>query len=113
MFQNICHSDFLYIKVWLTDSLEREDKTNASLVYYIKKGLARQHYSVQLRDSIFVKGSGFLSFARILGKWVSENISKMLSTKYGQNFLIILNNLLQMHLKLFQKSGLKNKRRNR
>ena len=83
MFQNICHSGFLYIKVWFTDSLDREDETNASLVYYIKKGLARQHYSVQLRDPIFFKGSGFLYFARILGKWVSKNISKKLiwSTK--------------------------------
>ena len=62
MFQNICHSDFLYIKVWLTDSLEREDKTNASLVYYIKKGLARQHYSVQLRDPILVDFCLLLGF---------------------------------------------------
>ena len=32
-------------------------------------------YSVQLEDQIFVKGYGFLSFARNMGKNVGENIS--------------------------------------
>ena len=39
-------------------------------------------YLVQPRDRIFVKGYGFLSFAKNMG-----------------NFLITLNNLQQMHLK--------------
>ena len=30
--------------------------------------LAMRRYSVQLRDRIFVKGYGFLSFARNMGK---------------------------------------------
>ena len=41
-------------------------------------------YSVQLRDRIFVKGYGFLSFARNIGKNVGKNISKNLSSKYSQ-----------------------------
>ena len=32
-------------------------------------------YSVQPRDRIFVKGYGFLSFARKIGKNVGKNIS--------------------------------------
>ena len=46
------------------------------------------NYSVQPKDRTFVKGYGFLSFAKNVGK----NMSK--------NFLIILNNLLQMHSEL-------------
>ena len=56
-------------------------------------------YSVQPRDQIFVKGYGFLSFARNMSRNIGNNISKNLSS----NFLIMLNNLLQMHLKLLQK----------
>ena len=36
-------------------------------------------YSVELRDRIYVKGYGFLSFAK--------NISKILINKYGQKLL--------------------------
>ena len=43
-------------------------------------------YSVQRRDWIFVKGCGYLSFAKNMGK----NITKTLSGKY---FLIVLKNL--------------------
>ena len=38
------------------------------------------HYSVQPRDRVFVKGYGFLSFAKNMIK----NISKILSGKYSQ-----------------------------
>ena len=37
-------------------------------------------YSVQPRGRIFVRGNGFLSFARNIGK----NISKNISSKYSQ-----------------------------
>ena len=40
-------------------------------------------YSVQLRDRIFVKGYGFLSFAKSMGKNIGKNISKNLSSKYN------------------------------
>ena len=49
-------------------------------------------YSVQPRDWIFVKGYGFLSFAKNIGK----SISKKLSCKSRQNFLIMVKNLQQM-----------------
>ena len=42
-------------------------------------------YSIEPRDGIHVKGYGFLSFAK--------NIGKNLSDKYGQKFLIQLKNL--------------------
>ena len=44
-------------------------------------------YSVQPRDCnhLFVKGYGFLSFAKNMGKNISKNISKNLSSKYSQN----------------------------
>ena len=44
-------------------------------------------YSVQPRDRIFVKGYGFLSFDRNIGKNVGKNISKNLSSKYSQKIL--------------------------
>ena len=40
-------------------------------------------YSVEPRDRIFVKGYGFLSFARNMGK----NISKNFSSKYSQKLI--------------------------
>ena len=45
-------------------------------------------YSIEPRDRIYVKGYGFLSF--------SKNIGKSLSNKYGQNFLDSAKKLLQM-----------------
>ena len=44
-------------------------------------------YSVQPRDRIFVKGYGFLSFAKSMGKNIGKNISKKLSGKYSQKLL--------------------------
>ena len=40
-------------------------------------------YSVQRRDKIFVKGYGFLSFAKTMGKNIGKNISKNLNGKYS------------------------------
>ena len=42
------------------------------------------HYSVQPRDRIFMKGYGFLSFAKNMGKNIGKIISKNLSSKYSQ-----------------------------
>ena len=44
-------------------------------------------HSVQQRDRIFVKGYGFLPFAKNRGKNIGKNISKKLSGKYSQNLL--------------------------
>ena len=40
--------------------------------------------SVQPSDRIFVKGFGFLSFAKNMGKDIGKSISKNLIGKYGQ-----------------------------
>ena len=67
-----------------------------------------KRYSVQLRDGIFVKGYGFLSFAKNFGKNIGENVSKHLTTKCSEELLLmVLNNLQQMHLNLVQKSNSK------
>ena len=44
-------------------------------------------YSVQPRDRIFVKGYGFLFFARNMWKNIGKIISKNLSSKYSQKLL--------------------------
>ena len=43
--------------------------------------------SVQPRDRIFVKGNGFLSFAKNMSKNIGKNVSKNLSRKYSQKNL--------------------------
>ena len=52
-------------------------------------------YSVQPRDRIFVKGYGFLSFAKYMGKNIGKNVSNFRG-KYSQNLLIMLSNLQQI-----------------
>ena len=52
------------------------------------------HYSAEPRDRIFVKGYGFLSFAKNMGKNVSKNISKNLSGKYSPGMLAMRQRLL-------------------
>ena len=44
-------------------------------------------YSVQPRDQVFVKGYGFLSFAKNTGKNIGKNLSRNLSSKYSQKHL--------------------------
>ena len=51
-------------------------------------------YSVQPRDRIFVKGYGFLSFAKIMVKNIGKNISKNLSGKYSPVILATLQKIL-------------------
>ena len=43
-------------------------------------------YSVQPRG-IFVKGYGFLSFTRNMGRSIGKSVRKNLSSKYNQNLL--------------------------
>ena len=40
-------------------------------------------YSVQHRERVFVKGYGFLSFAKNMGKNIGKNLSKNFSGKYS------------------------------
>ena len=44
-------------------------------------------YSVLPRNRIFVKGYGFLAFAKSMGKNIGKNVSKNLSGKYSQKLL--------------------------
>ena len=48
--------------------------------------LAIQRCSVEPRDCIFVKGYGFLSFAKKMGKNIGRIVSKNLSSKCNQKF---------------------------
>ena len=59
----------------------------------------KTRYSVQPVDRIFVKGYGFLSFAKNMGGNIGKNISKNLSSKYSQKFNDHAEQLLQMHFK--------------
>ena len=59
-------------------------------------------YSVQPRNRIFVKGYGFLSIAKNMGKIIGKNINKNLGDKYSPG-------MLHMHQKLLdhtKKSGI-------
>ena len=66
-------------------------------------------YSVQPRDRVFVKGYGFSSFAKNMGK----NIGKSWLVNVVKTFLIMLKNLQQIHLKLLQKESFKKHQNNR
>ena len=59
----------------------------------------KMRYSIEPRDGINVKGYGFLSF--------SKNIGKNLSNKYDQNLLIVLKNSQRMQQKLLQNEQFK------
>ena len=51
-------------------------------------------YLVEPRDRIFVKGYGFLSFAKNMDKNNGKNISKSLSGKYSPGMLAMCQKLL-------------------
>ena len=51
-------------------------------------------YLVQSRYQIFVKGYGFLSFAKKMDKNIFKNISKNMSGKYSPGMLAARQNLL-------------------
>ena len=70
-------------------------------------------YSVQPRDQIFVKGYGFLSFAKNMGKNIGKNISKNLSGKFSQKPLDRVKQSATGSFKTASKnSNLNNSRRN-
>ena len=48
-------------------------------------------YSLQPRDRTFVKGYGYLTFAKNMGKNIGKHLSKNLSGKYSQNLLDLVN----------------------
>ena len=56
-------------------------------------------HSIKPRNLIFLKSYGFLTFAKNIGKDVSENLSR----KYSQKLLDHAKQSAIMHLKLIQK----------
>ena len=58
-------------------------------------------YLVQPRDQEFIKGYGFLSFAKNMGKNIGKKVKTWVVNAAMK--LTMLNNLQQMHLKLLQK----------
>ena len=52
-------------------------------------------YSVRPRDKIFVKGYGFLSFAKNMGRNMGTNISKGLSGKCSPGMLAMRQKILE------------------
>ena len=46
-----------------------------------------RRYSVEPKDQIFVKGYGFLSFAKNMSKNIGKYLSRNLSSKYSQKVL--------------------------
>ena len=42
------------------------------------------YYSIEPRDCIFLKGYGFLTFAKNIGKIIRKNVVQNLSNKYSQ-----------------------------
>ena len=65
-------------------------------------------YSVQPGDRLFVEGYRILSFAKNMSKNIGKNISITYVVKTAKNFLIMLNNLQQVHLKLLPKRVIQN-----
>ena len=61
--------------------------------------IIKMRYSIEARGKIYIKGYGFLSFAK--------NIGKILVIYMVKNFLIALKNLQQMQYKLRQKEQFK------
>ena len=52
-------------------------------------------YSIEPKDRIYVKGYGFLSFAKNMGTHATK-VAKHRSNMYSQNFMILPKNLQQM-----------------
>ena len=53
-------------------------------------------YSVEPRERRYVKGYGFLSFAKNMGAHATR-VAKNLNNKYGQKLVDTAKNLQQMH----------------
>ena len=80
IFLKTFNSEFQEIKIWFTDQinkpLEVEDKIN--LILIINMDIIKISYAIDPRDRRYVKGYGFLSFARNIGKNISNNYSQKL-----------------------------------
>ena len=90
VFLKTFNSEFQEIKIWFTDQtskpLKVEDKINVTLI--IKKcGLSiKMRYLIEPRERRYVKGYGFLSFARNIVTHAAK-IAKNMSNKYSQKLV--------------------------
>ena len=67
-------------------------------------------YSVQPEYRIFLKGYGFLHFAKNMGKNIGKNMSKSLNRKYSKKLLDHAKQSATGAFKLLQKEFLRNQR---
>ena len=62
------NSEFQEVKIWFTDQtskpLELEDKINITLIIKLSGLIIKMRYSIEPKERRFVKGYGFMSFAR-------------------------------------------------
>ena len=72
IFLKTFNSEYDEFKVWFTDqnsqALETEDRINLTMVIKMKIVDIKMRYSIEPRNIIYVKGYGFLSFAKNMGK---------------------------------------------
>ena len=81
VFLKTFNSEFQEVKVWFTDQtskpLELEDKINITLIIKQSGLIIKMRYSIEPRERRYIKGYGFMSFARNL----SDKYSKSLMDK--------------------------------
>ena len=91
IFLKIFNSEYNEIEAWFSDQyskpLEIEDRINLTTVIKWRQRI-KMRYSIKHWDRIYVKGYGFLFFAK--------NMDKSLSNNTVKNLLIVLTNLQQM-----------------
>ena len=94
IFLKIFNSEYNEIEAWFSDQyskpLEIEDRINLTTVIKWRQRM-KMRYSIKHWDRIYVKGYGFLFFAK--------NMDKSLSNNTVKNLLIVLTNLQQMQYK--------------
>ena len=72
----------------------------------------KMRYSIEPRDRIYVKGYGFLSFAKNMGRHANK-VTKSLSNKYSQKIIDSAKKIYNWcHKNCFKKSNSKNSRSN-
>ena len=85
VFLKTFNSEFQEIKIWFTDQtstpLEVEDRINITYGLSVK-----MRYSIEPKERTYVKGYGFLSFARNIGTHAAK-VAKNMSNKYSQKLV--------------------------
>ena len=92
VFLKTFNSEFQEIKVWLTDQtskpLEVEDKINITLIIKYCRLSIKMRYLIEPRERRYVKGYGFLSFARNFGNKYGK---KLMNTAIKKVQILIVN----------------------